>query len=68
MTLYIVCRLDHIYGDACKACLGDRLGPEILSMLEVKGQVCIVCVYMWKKCLKSTVGLHGRVNYMFFVT
>ena len=33
--------IEDIYGDACKVVsdLADRLGPEILTVLEIKGQV-----------------------------
>ena len=29
-------------------------------MLEVKGQVCIVCVYMWKNALRVFFLIAGR--------
>ena len=31
--------IDDVYGDSCKVILADQLGPEILTKLEIKGQV-----------------------------
>ena len=34
--------IDDIYGNACKVTLADRLGAEILTVLEIKGQVLVL--------------------------
>ena len=39
--------LDDKYGDACKA-VSDFSGPEVLTILETKGKVCIRCAHTRK--------------------